>query len=252
MAYRNFCAVTFAALGLVLVACGGGTASAGKSGVGDQAPINGDQAPDSASDAPPANGDAPPPSMQRPPGSSEAPAGSSGRVSTVCQQFCNAVDNLGGRCGGDAMSSVGMDNVCEGFSCESFPPTPCDSELVGVFDCALGLLDQVCQAVSSANGSGGSRTSGPTVDKDFCKKELDAVTSCAEANGLSAEAEGSDDDDDDAGDNDNGTPTTPAASCTIAGGCGNCGSACLTCFCKANGDVTKSQACSQNECATTQ
>lgn len=247
VAYRQLCAVTFAAVGLFIAACGGESTTATKGGAatdsGKQPPINGDQPTNSASDTPPANGDAPPTSTQRPPASSDTPAGTGG-VGVVCQRFCKAVSDLGERCGSDAMSSVGMDDVCDDLKCEGIPPTPCDTELVGVFDCALDLLEQVCSAAQpSSPGSGGGAGAGKPSSTDICTKELAAVQECAKANGLDT---GSDDDE---GDNGDGPPKMmPAVSCSPAGGCGNCGTACATCLCKAAGDATKAQACTENEC----
>lgn len=233
MAYRQLCAVTFAMLGWVAVACGGGTASnAAPDATEEQPPTNPDQA-DNDTETPP-NPDAPPSNPEQPPNNDSDAAGSGGgRLEQLCHRICDTLDTLVDDCS-DGMTDIGMGEACSAeVNCQIPPNTPCQNEIADAFDCIFANLATIC---SPDQGPGeGPGQGGPAAKP--CNDVAKRFTDCARDNGLV----------DTPDDNGNGN-NNPPRSCTTQGGC-ECDTECLTCGCEAGSDLEALQACSTGVCA---
>jgi hypothetical protein len=248
VAYRQLCAVTFAAIGLLCAACSGGPGGAVASSNNDRAPGNGDRPPSgtSAADAAPtsADNDQAPISSETPPGTSDASAGN-GSLGALCEEFCTSLKNFSASCGGGAEE----DDLC---SCKVPNGYPCGPEAAAVFRCLTDTLDGLsCTGAGSGSGAGNGDVPGngngngnaanppqPTDGVvDFCKTELDRATACGKAHGI-----------DDSSDGD----TTQQHGCFQQGGC-ECDDPCQACTCKAAGNTDKITACymAGGDCAVT-
>jgi hypothetical protein len=228
VAYRQLCAVTFAALGLVFAGCGGNTASSASSGSDPgevQPPNNTDQPPHSAGDQAPSSSETPPSNPDRPPSSADDPAGSGGGgVGDVCRRLCDAVAGAGDRCG-KGMNDLGLGNVCsEEIDCQVPPNFPCGNQAVNLFNCLFNNLSLLCADDGDGNNGEGNGE-GPT--STACQSALQDFIQCGEDNGL----------DDDGDDND---PDPPA--CSRDGGC-DCPTECQSCTCDAGTDVDELAEC---------
>lgn len=229
MAYRQLCAVTFATLGWLAVACGGNTGTnAAPDATEEQPPSNQDQAPndtDTASnpDQTPGNTDAPPSNVDDPAGS-----GGGGRLTALCERICDTIETLAEDCS-DGMTDIGMGEACKApVNCQIPVDTPCVDEIADAFDCIFENLATIC---SDAPGEG---QQGPQAKP--CQDVGRRFTMCAEQNGLT---------DPDPGEgNGNGNQRD----CTEAGGC-ECPTECATCSCEAGSDLEELQACATGACA---
>jgi hypothetical protein len=224
VAYRQLCAVTFAALGLVFAGCGGNTSSSASSGSDPgevQPPNNTDQPPHSAGDQPPPSGETPPSNPDRPPSSVDDPAGSGGGgVGDVCRRLCDAVAGAGDRCT-RGMNGMGLGGFCsEEIDCQVPPNFPCSSQAVDLFNCLFNNLSLLC-----ADDGKNSEEQGDS-EASACQTAFEEFIQCGEANGLD------DDDDDD--------PDPPA--CSREGGC-DCPTECQSCTCEAGTDTDELEEC---------
>lgn len=230
MAYRQLCAVTFAALGLIAVACGGSTGTnAAPDATEQQPPSNPDQAPNETDQA--SNTDRPPTSSDQPPSDTDpAGSGGSGRLTALCEKICSTISTLADDCG-DGMTMVGMGNVCsEEVDCQLPPDLPCQDEIANAFDCIFVNLAALCAAGQDEN---------PEVPRaEPCQDVGQAYLTCARANGLI---------EDNGNGNGNGNGNNPPA-CTQDGGC-DCPSSCTECTCEAGTNSTALSACFEGACA---
>jgi hypothetical protein len=236
VAYRQLCAVTLLALGMVASACGGGAASSTSAPSTDvQPPGNSDQAPGSASDQAPKSSDQAPASADAAPGSSNDPAGTgaSGNVGALCQQVCGSVTKLANDCS-DGMSK--LEGICsQQFNCKVPAGFPCTSELGAFLGCFFDNLSQICKAAVAAGDAGGTSGVNPApqgTDAFQCADSLKALGACAEANHVNMS-----------------TMQMPNPQQCVAGSCDGCTSDCTKCTCQAGTDLTKLAMCAQS-CAT--
>ncbi len=231
MAYRQFCALTFAALGWIAVACGGSTGTnAAPDATEEQPPGNPDQAPSDSDQA--SNTDRPPTSSDQPPSDTDpAGPGGGGRLTALCEKICSTISTLANECG-DGMATVGMGNVCsDDIKCEIPPDLPCVNELADAFDCVFVNLAAICSSADDNNPE------SPGFEP--CQAVGSAYTTCARANGLIEE--------DGNNGNGNGNGNNPPA-CSQDGGC-DCTNDCSECTCEAGTNSTALSACLEGACA---
>jgi hypothetical protein len=224
VAYRQLCAVTFAAIGLLCAACSGGPGGAVASSNKDRAPSNADQPPSNAADQAPSNSDqAPTTSTDAPPSNPDAPAGNGGgSLGALCREFCESLQGFSDRCGGGAEG-----DLCDASDCQVPAGYPCGPETAEVFQCLIDNLDNLCTDTGRGNGDvpGNGAQPQPQDPVSICQTALDKANACSKAHGL-----------------DDGGDTTQQHGCYQQGGC-ECADPCQTCTCKANGKTGKITAC---------
>lgn len=239
MAYRQLCAVTFAAFGLLCAACSGGPGGAVASSNNDRAPSSGDRPPSgtSKSDAAPttATTDQAPISSDTPPGTSDAAAGN-GSLGALCQELCTSLNGFLTSCGAQAESG----DLCGADSCKVPAGYPCGPEAAAAFRCLIDTIDGLtCSGVAASgsgqgngdvpgNGNGANPPKQMDSVLDFCKAEFDKANACGQAHGLETDSSGGD--------------TPQQHGCYPQGGC-ECDDPCAACTCKAGGNADKTQAC---------
>lgn len=242
MAYRQLCAVTLLAFGMVASACGGGTASGQSGGSPEtQPPGNADQAPSVGSgDQAPTNSDQAPTNSDTPPGSADDTAGTggSGKLSQLCDQVCTAVQKLANECSGGMEGGDTVRSLCsEKIDCKVPVNMPCVDEVGDFFTCFLDNLALVCKARPvDGDGTGGTDAfPAPQQggDAKFCEDSVKKLAACAEANHLST---------DDMGQMMNPGPTgdCKAPSCT------GCADDCAECNCFFDGSSAKETLCADS------
>ena len=236
MAYRQLCAVTFLAFGMVASACGGNTqaSAGGGSSPETQPPSSSDQAP-GTSDQAPSNSDQAPTSTDTPPGSADDTAGTggSGRVGQLCQQVCSSVEKLANECS-RGMSEIGMIGLCsEKIDCKVPVNFPCTDEVGDLLACFFENLALICKATPIDNqGSGGTDAfpapnPDPPQNEEACKDAFKSFESCAERNNLTG---------------DMGMMMQPRT-CAPGVGCDGCPDECTKCQCEAGTDLTELSKC---------
>jgi hypothetical protein len=157
VAYRQLFAVTFAALGLVTVGCGSGSAGAVATDAEEQQPpANQDQ--------PPTNGDQAPINRDQPPRTSGGLPGGGGSAVGACQAFCSSVAGLD--CKGGGVNQAAR-LVC-GTGCKiPAEDVACEGQIAAAIGCLQGVVGLCTDALD------------PKADKS-CEAEFQAIDACEE------------------------------------------------------------------------
>jgi hypothetical protein len=233
VALRKLFAVAMVLGGTLAVGCGGATGKSAFDPVDDEPPNNATDQPPANPDRPSGNTDRPPSSNpDRPPSNPDSPGG--GRIQELCDKLCQVVD----RCDtGMNMGDTDVGALCEMGFCTIPAGTPvqvpCLDEIIGLFDCALSLPD-LCAAEDSSQAA---------ANQQACRDPFEGFGTCFENEyGTPIDNPGDDD-----GDDDDDEPPTQA-SCTQAGGCQNCASDCLSCYCQIADDATPDPMECNEEC----
>jgi hypothetical protein len=125
------------------------------------------------------------------------------------------------------MGDVEVGELCEMGFCTipaGTPVTvPCLDEIIGLFDCALSLPN-LCAADGSAQDE---------ANQQVCQDPLESFGTCFENEYEPPSTDNPGEEDPD--------PPGEQPSCTPAGGCENCASECLSCYCEIADDPTPDQ-----------
>lgn len=230
MALRKLFAVAMVLGGTLAVGCGGTTGKSAFDPVDDDAPSNTDQPPANP-DQPSGSDDRPPSSNpDRPPSNPDSPGG--GRIQELCDKLCEVVD----RCDtGMNMGDAEVGELCGMGFCTIPAGTPvqvpCLDEIIGLFDCALSLPN-LCAADGSPQDEANQRV---------CQDSLESFGTCFEV-----EYEPPTDNPDPGDDDDDNPPV--GQTCTPTGGCQNCASDCLSCYCQIADDEMPDQTMCTEAC----